>query len=88
MAGQAITRALTASFGAMNSDNGPDKDNAPDKTGQNTAGAFPNRAGGFPAGRRCLSEHPSEQHSAAPDRVAADEVSKRARRTKASLLIW
>ena len=28
MAGQAITRALTASFGAMNSDNGPEKDNA------------------------------------------------------------
>jgi hypothetical protein len=39
MVGQVFTRALLANFGAMNSDK--DKDNAPDKTGQNNCGASP-----------------------------------------------
>jgi hypothetical protein len=64
MAGQAITRALTTSFGAMNSDNGPDKDNAPDKTGQNTAGAFPTGRAAFPQGAAAFpnnsAPHPTE----------------------------
>jgi hypothetical protein len=64
MAGQAITRALTASFGAMNCDNGPDKDNAPDKTGQNNAGAFPAGQAAFPQGAAAFpnnsAPHPTE----------------------------
>jgi hypothetical protein len=47
MAGQAITRALTTTFGAMNSDNGLDKDSAPDKTGQDNGGAFPTGQAAF-----------------------------------------
>jgi len=58
MAGQAITRALTVSFGAMNSDNGPDKDNAPDKTGQNNAGAFPAGQTAFPQGAAAFPNTP------------------------------
>jgi hypothetical protein len=56
MVGQVFTRALLANFGAMNSDK--DKDNAPDKTGQNNGGAFPTGQAAFPQGAAAFPNTP------------------------------